>query len=119
MARLNWVRLDSDFYSNPKFLILRADRKYRAIFAYMAGLGWSGSQGQFGYIPFYALESFGATKRDATDLIDAGLWAPARGGYDIHDWSEHQPSAFASEKRSRDARDAAHKRWDKVRSGGV
>lgn len=110
---LNWVRLDAQWFNNPKFLGLIADRRHKAITAYWAGLAWSGGQGQAGYIPKAALPVIHATSKDATDLVEARLWIPDTGGWQINDWSEYQPTGDESEKRSQKAREAALVRWGK------
>lgn len=108
---LPWVRLDSQWPHNPKFLMLAEDKKWRAITVYMGGLAWSGAQGQNGYIPAYALAMIHGTKREANELLEVNLWLPAQGGWDINDWTEYQPSSEEHEARSQRARLAAQKRW--------
>jgi hypothetical protein len=108
---LNWVRLDTQWPHNPKFLILAQDKKWHAITAYMGGLAWAGSQGQDGFIPSYALPMFHATKREASELVEAALWDLTQGGWDIHDWKDYQPTTEEMERRSARARSAAHARW--------
>lgn len=40
-----------------------------------------------------------------TELIDALMWLPARGGYEIHDYLEwNKPRAWWEEKREKDAK---------------
>ena len=111
---LPWVRLDTQWFANPKFLTLVADRKHRAITAYFAGLAWSGSQGQAGYIPRGALPMIHATSKDAIDLVCVALWIPDAGGWQINDWAEYQPTNEEHERRSAKARNAAAVRWGKV-----
>jgi hypothetical protein len=111
---LPWVRMDTQWPNNPKFLQLVEDKKWRAIAVYWAGLSWSGAQGQAGFLPAYALPMIHGTRREAADLIDVGLWVPSRGGWDINDWSEYQPTNEEHEARSQRARDAALVRWQKV-----
>lgn len=108
---LPWVRLDTQWPSNPKFLQLAQDRRWRSIAVYMAGLAWSGSQGLSGFIPYYALPMIHATRKEAQELIDVSLWHRSEGGYEINDWAEYQPSNEEHEKRSERARLAAQKRW--------
>jgi hypothetical protein len=108
---LPWVRLDTQWPHNPKFLILAEDKKWRAITVYMGALAWSGAQGQNGYIPAYALSMIHGTKKEASDLVEVNLWLPAQGGWDINDWTEYQPSSEEHEARSQRARAAAQKRW--------
>lgn len=108
---LPWVRLDSQWYQNPKFLHLVEDRGWRAITVYLAGLAWAGGQGQDGYIPKAALPMIHATVKEAHQLVAAALWIPAQGGWDINDWAEYQPSSLTQEQRSNRARKAAQARW--------
>ena len=111
---LPWVRLDTQWFANPKFLALVADRKHRAITAYFAGLAWSGSQGQAGFVPRGALGMIHATPKDAADLVSVSLWhADSSGGWRINDWNEYQPTNEEHEKRSQRARAAAEIRWGK------
>jgi hypothetical protein len=108
---LPWVRLDTQWPHNPKFLQLADDKKWRAIAVYMGGLAWAGAQGQSGFIPTYALPMIHATKKEAAELVDVALWIPAQGGWDINDWAEYQPTTEENERRSERARTAAQKRW--------
>lgn len=108
---LPWVRLDTQWPHNPKFLMLAEDKKWRAITVYMGGLAWVGAQGQDGFIPGYALPMIHGTRKEAVDLVEVGLWLMASGGWDINDWSDYQPSSEEHAKRSERAREAARKRW--------
>lgn len=108
---LPWVRLDTQWPHNPKFLMLVEDKKWRAIAVYMASLGYSGAHGTAGFLPYYALSVMHATKKEAAELTAVRLWLDAEGGWQINDWDEYQPSNEESEKRSKKARDAAFARW--------
>lgn len=108
---LPWVRMDTQWPHNPKFLILVEEKKWRAISVYWGSIAWAGAQGLDGYLPAYALGMVHGTKREAAELVDAGLWDPAQGGWDIHDWADYQPSTEEHAKRSDRARAAAQKRW--------
>jgi hypothetical protein len=90
------------------------DKKWRAIAVYMAGLGWTGAQGQNGYIPAFALPMLHGTRKEAQELVEVGLWDLAQGGWDVHDWAEYQPSTEEHVKRSNKARQAAQARWHKA-----
>ena len=110
---LPWVRMDTQWAQNPKFLMLAQDGKWRAVAVYWAALGWSGAQDLNGFIPYYALTQVLATKRQAAELVEVSLWHPCEGGWSINDFGEYQP-AFAPEERERrtaKARDAAFVRW--------
>lgn len=89
---LPWVRLDSNWYANPKILELAHSKQWQAIVAYQAGLGWSGSHGTDGYLPDVVLPVIHATRTIAQRLEDVMLWIPTIGGWDINGWTEFQPS---------------------------
>jgi hypothetical protein len=108
---LPWVRMDTQWPHNPKFLMLVEDAKWRAIALYWAALGWSGAQGMDGFVPYYALPMVHGTKKNALELVEVALWVPTSGGWDINGYSEFQPSSEEHEKRSKRARDAAMTRW--------
>lgn len=111
MAGLNWVRLDVQWPQNPKFLQLIEDKKWRAVAVYMGGLAWSGSQGQAGFVPYFALPMIHGSRKEAQELVEVHLWHTCDGGYQINDWAEYQPSNEENERRSDKARTAAQKRW--------
>ena len=108
---LPWVRLDTTFHHNPKMLYLIEDKKFRAAFVYVAGLAYAGQHGTDGYIPIAALPFLHATKRDATALVDVGLWEVSANGWEINGWSEFQPSNAETQERKKKARENALKRW--------
>ena len=115
---LPWVRLENNWYSNPKFLMLVEDKGWRSIAVYLAGLAWAGAQGQDGYIPKAALPMIHGTVKEAHKLAEVALWIPAQGGWAINDWAEYQPSTEENERRSQKARDAARIRWHGKNGGG-
>lgn len=108
---LPWVRLDTAFASNPKLLELTSAGRWRAAFVYIAALAYAGQHGTDGYIPDASLGFMHATKKDAKDLVEAGLWHTDVGGYQINGWDEFQISDEAAKDRRERARKAALKRW--------
>ena len=108
---LPWVRLDTQFPSNPKVLELTSAGRWRAAFVYITGLAYAVQHGTDGYIPEFSLPFIHATKRDADELVKVGLWHTDMGGWSINGWSDFQISDEAAKKRSDDARKAAMKRW--------
>jgi hypothetical protein len=113
---LPWVRLDTQWPTNPKFLMLVEDKRWRAICVYMAALGYCGVHGTNGFVPAIALPMLHGTKRDAAELAEVGLWNAAQAGWDVNGWSEFQPSTEETEERSRKARESAQIRWAKDRA---
>jgi len=108
---LPWVRLDTQFASNPKMLCLASQSRWRACFVYVASLAYAGAHGTDGYISEAVLPFVHATKKEATDLVKAGLWHADVGGWQINGWDEFQISDEETQKRKKKARDAAMSRW--------
>lgn len=108
---LPWVRLDTQFSSNPKILYLVQDKKFKSAFVYVAGLGYAGAHGTDGFLPEACLPWIHASRTDAKSLVDVGLWKPVPGGWEVNSWAEFQPSTAETEARKKKARDAAMKRW--------
>lgn len=112
---LPWVRLDTQFATNPKILALVADQKWRAIVVYTAGLGYSGAHGTDGFLPHLCVTHLHGTKREAATLCEVGLWKGVPGGWEINGWSEFQQSSEEAAERKRKAKLAAEVRWSKTR----
>lgn len=112
---LPWVRLDTQFPSNPKVLELAAGKDWRAAFVYVCALAYCGQHGTDGYIPRTALPFIHATKRDAETLVNVGLWIPRPGGWAVNGWDEFQQSNDETRQRRTRAELASKKancvRW--------
>jgi hypothetical protein len=111
---LPWVRLDTQFPSNPKILYLVADKKFKAAFVWTSSLAYAGAHGTDGFVPAAALPFLHATKSDAKALVEVGLWVEVAGGWEINSWAEFQPSNEETQERKRKARDAAVSRWQRA-----
>jgi hypothetical protein len=111
---LPWVRLDTNWYTNDKFVELHDRRRLGAVWLYMAGLAYCGQHELAGFIPARMLRILGGRPADADALVDVELWHKREGGWEIHDWAEFQQDGIeAQERRSAHARRAARARWDK------
>lgn len=108
---LQWVRLDTQFFSNPKVLELTSTARWRTVAVYLASLTYAGTHGTDGYIPETALPFIHATKQNAIDLVKLDLWHQDIHGWRINDWSEYQVCDDAAVIRSDKARRAALARW--------
>ena len=117
---LPWVRLDSQFPSNPKVLALVSDKAYQALVVYVGGLAYAGAHGTDGFIPRSALPFIHGRTRDAETLVRVGLWNECAGGWDVQSWADYQPSVEEFQKRRDRAKRAAAKRWsDHVAKGNA
>lgn len=111
MAGVQWIRLDTNMFENPKFLYLQEDRGHKLIVVHLQGMCYSGRHGLAGYIPKAALRLIGATAADAAKLVAAQLWSPAPGGWEVNDWAEYQLVDEGAQARKDKATKAATKRW--------
>jgi hypothetical protein len=116
---LPWVRLDTQFATNPKVLELVTDKRHKAAFAYVCALAYSGSHGTDGYIPSGALPFIHASPADAKSLVDVGLWAPAPNGWQINGWDEFQISDEAARARRERAQKGGIKRAENARRAAL
>jgi hypothetical protein len=112
---LPWVRLDCQMPTNPKVLQLIERKRFRAAFAYVCSLTYSGQHGTDGFIPATALMFIHATRAEANQLVEVGLWVPAPGGWIINGWDEFQVSDEAAKKRRERAQKGAAKRWENAK----
>ena len=109
---LPWVRLDTQFASNPKVLaLLRAKDGHRTAFVWVCGLAYAGAHGTDGFIPAEALPFIHARQSDADRLVEHRLWVPTVGGWSINGWDEFQLSNQETQDRRRRAQAAARIRW--------
>jgi hypothetical protein len=108
---LPWIRLDTQFATNPKVLLLVEQKAHRALFVYVCGLGYAGAHGTDGYIPRGALPFLHGSKRDADQLVSVGLWRKNPVGYEINDWQTYQGIDPEATARSQKAKAAAMIRW--------
>lgn len=116
---LPWVRLDCQLPTNPKVLELVADKRYRAAFVYICSLTYSGSHGTDGYLPTTCLPFIHATRVDANQLVEVGLWRPAPNGWDINGWDEFQVSDEAARKRRERAQKGGRARAENARKAAL
>lgn len=109
---LPWVRLDVAFASNPKLLAVTHEKDgYRAAYAWLCGLAYSGQHGTDGFVPVEALPYVHARKADADKLAAHMLWIEQPGGWLINGWEEFQQSSEEAQRRRKRAQAAAQKRW--------
>jgi hypothetical protein len=116
---LPWVRLDTQFPSNPKILELAAAKHHKAAFVYLCSLAYAGQHGTDGYLPEYCLPFIHATKNDANQLVKVGLWHPDPGGWAINGWDEFQISDEAAKKRRERAQKGGRARAEKAAQKGL
>jgi hypothetical protein len=96
---LPWIRLETGFYTNAKFITLADHGQWRAAHVAVCAMAWAGSQGTNGYIPKGALKYINGRPKDAEILVNVGLWNAAEGGWEIQSWADYQPSISEYQER--------------------
>lgn len=104
-----WIRLDGDFYRNPKLAVRSRDARW----LYLASIGYCGEQETDGLIPRGVLFQLapdlaeeGVLLEAAAELLaDVGglgvLWEEDPAGYRVHDYLEKNPSrAYFAQRRN-------------------
>lgn len=117
---LPWFRLDTNVASHDKMLALLDDPsppgvKYRALWSWVAAIGWSVDAETDGRIPRSAFPFVHATPATARLLVKYGLWDEEPPGYLIHNYARRNPLAHTVEQLREERRRAGAKsaclRW--------
>jgi hypothetical protein len=93
VAGTRWVRLDVDYFQNPKILAA----PYDAVVLHLASICWCASQLTDGHIPVTAVpllcSQAKVSRRAVTRAVTAGLWISTGGGdYYVKDYLDYQQS---------------------------
>jgi hypothetical protein len=96
-----WFKVDDGFYDHPKVI----EAGNAAIGLWTRCGSWASKQLTDGFIPGAIVAQFGR-RRDAERLIDCDLWSAVEGGYQMHDFNDHNPT---SEQVKRDRKAAAER----------
>jgi hypothetical protein len=104
-----WARLDDMLPVHPKIRAL-SDSAFRL---YISAICWSSLHRTDGRVPADQLRFVSDVRRSqvcANQLVQAGLWETADGGWRIHDYLEYQPSA-EQVTRERELKRRRQERW--------
>jgi hypothetical protein len=118
-----WARLDDELLDHPKILAagqrLGANGSGLALALYAIGLMYSNRHLTDGFLPMSTIQSFPHLTKPAAvadALVSAGLWEKVTGGFKIHDFADHNPSATVIKRKRRDDRN--RKREDRAKGNG-
>lgn len=100
-----WFRLDDSFHSHPK--VLKAGNE--AVGLYVRCGTYASDHTTDGFVDRPIVLLYG-TEALAARLVDAGLWHRTRGGWNIHDYLDYNPSREAVEKERKDKAER-QRRW--------
>ena len=107
-SRGRYARLLGTFWRHPKSLSLSASA------AGVLARSWSycADNESDGFIPTGIVSAFGGTARTTKEIVASAFWQVVEGGYQVHDWSQHNiTKADATARRKGGAeRTAKHRR---------
>jgi hypothetical protein len=109
-----YVKIEDGIFRNPKVVQVSSQAKLM----YVASICYAGSSLTDGFVPsnvarmLAAEVGIGYSPKTARELVSAGLWDETDGGYQIHDYLEHNTSS----QQVRAKRDAAKERMQRSRS---
>ena len=111
-----WVKVDDKLPSNLKVRSVTVPARW----AYIASICYAGANRTDGYIPESALALIDGSPKIAGELVTAGLWETAQGGWSVHDFLVYNRSREAQQsveqKRSKAGSISAAKRQQRVLS---
>jgi hypothetical protein len=102
---MTWVRLDDGAPEHPKVVGLGDD----AFALWVRALCYCNRALTDGFVPSGALSSLSRAKRPAdvaAKLVAEKLWEPVDGGYQVHDYTDFQPSRAEIEEQRREKSEA-------------
>lgn len=109
---MTWFKLDDRWHSHRK--VIGLSLAARGLWATLGS--WCAQEMNGGHVPENVVRHVGGTKKLSKELVDSGLWEVAQnGGFNFHDWHEHQPTKTQVISR----REATRLRVQKFRSNGV
>ncbi|MET7949235.1 hypothetical protein [Micromonospora sp. NPDC005324] len=99
---MTWFKVDDSFHSHPKVLAAEP----AALGLWVVAGSWSGANLSDGFIPDHVLPRLLPDAASlAQQLVAAGLWKRARGGYRFHDWGDFNPKREEVEEERKAARE--------------
>lgn len=105
-----WAKIDDQLHTNAKF----AEVSLAATGLWTLSLSWTAGSLTDGFIPAAMVSRLGGAKGSALakELVRAGLWESAEGGYQFHDYLKYNPPSGKVQAE----RDAAKERMARVRA---
>src|SRR4051812_14049709 len=90
---MSWLKIDDQIATHPK--ILKAGPT--AAWTWICGIAYASNHFTDGFISDAALGHIGIPKhllkQTSSKLLKQGLWDRVKGGFQVHDYLQHNPSA--------------------------
>lgn len=107
---MSWFRIDDGFAFHHKTVAAGN----AAVGLWVRAGSWSSGAKMGGYIPGEMVRALG-NRAQSQRLVTAGLWIPTDGGYQFHEWDDHNPTAHeaktAHKKQSQAGKLGNHRKW--------
>ena len=116
---MTWFRIDDGFNDHPKVDALEDGPCADAAESLWLRAGvWSAKHLTDGFIPVGRAKRLARNRKAPAELVRVGLWEAVDGGYQYHDWPDHQPTKEDVEAK-RSLENARKARWRKGKSRKV
>ena len=108
---MSWFIVDDDAHTHPKFIAAGN----AAIGLWTRCGAYSSKYGLGGHVPTEIARAYGRPAEIAA-LVRVGLWDPAEGGYQFHDWDDRNDTAEQA-RAKRDKAADRQRRWRDKHAG--
>jgi hypothetical protein len=89
---MTWFKVDDRWHSHRK--VIGVSLSARGLWATLGS--WCAAELNGGHVPHDVVRHYASTKKLSNklskELVDAGLWESVDGGFNFHDWHDHQPT---------------------------
>ena len=109
-----WFKVDDGLCFHPKAIAAGNS----ALGLWVRAGSWCGANLTGGALPRHMIGTFGAQKRDAQRLVEAGLWCETEEGYQFKSWEEFQPTKAQVEADRKAGRERQAKWRERHSNGG-
>lgn len=82
---MTYFQVDDHFHSNRKVF----DLPLEAVGFWVIAGSWCAQELSDGFVPDSLVRRYGGTDSIINALLDSGLWTVAEGGYQFHEWADH------------------------------
>lgn len=118
---MTWFKVDDGFCDHPKVDALHEGKHAEAAIALWTIAGcWCAKQLTDGFVPIGRMRRFGLRNADAAaaELVRVGLWLEVDGGFQFHEWTDHQPPREKVLARRASAAERQRRRREKGAGSG-
>lgn len=115
-----WFKVDDAFHASRKVKSIPPRQRLAAVGLWAIAGSWCSQEKTDGYVPEYMLREWGATAKTIGALVQSGLWAEIRGGFEFRSWLDYNPSKaqVEAERAASKARMSASRERKRAKGAG-